>query len=347
LNIPVGNIYYLLIYAWNMLSEADVVDVDPSGEVRLINLFARILNRGTDQAIRRGLDRGYVPLTESIPGIRGKLNISASVKSGVMGMSRMVCEFDEFTHNIIHNRIVKSTLGRLLCAKDLDNGLREEVVATLRRLVDIDDIALTSHVFRSVQLNRNNRFYFFLMRICRLIHDKLMIDPLSGESKFRKFTEDPIEMRHLFERFVRGFYRHEQSRFDVGRENFVWQQTGGASASIKKLPRMTTDVSLTDGRRKIIFETKFVPQVFQMYREKRTVRSSHLYQLFAYLQNLAIKSGDGVECEGILLYPMTDEKVDFRFRVQNHWIRVCTVDLTQHWSKIRENLLQLLEPLID
>ena len=73
MEIPIANIYYLLCYAWDVLDEKETLaDVDVINSTDLLDLFARVLVNGTRRLIRRGLDRGYLPRQDEIPGVRGK-----------------------------------------------------------------------------------------------------------------------------------------------------------------------------------------------------------------------------------------------------------------------------------
>jgi len=49
---------------------------------------------------------------------------------------------------------------------------------------------------------------------------------------------------------------------------------------------MRTDISLTSDSRKIIIDCKFTPKATQAHFEAKTLRSSHLYQVCTYLNNL-------------------------------------------------------------
>jgi len=60
-----------------------------------------------------------------------------------------------------------STLHRAL--KGLDKQLKNELIALKRMLSDIDQIELTKLLFKQVRLNRNNRFYGFVMNVCQII----------------------------------------------------------------------------------------------------------------------------------------------------------------------------------
>jgi len=66
------------------------------------------------------------------------------------------------------------------------------------------------------------------------------------------------------------------------------------------------------------------------------LRSAHLYQLLAYLRNL------GDNSEGILLYPTAGVALDQIYILQEHRVRVTTIDLTRSWRDIAAGLLALI-----
>lgn len=339
MNIPIQNIYYLLIYAWDSLEEAEIVNVDIQESTKIVDLFARVLNSGLEHLLRRGLDRSYIIQNESIVGVKGKLDISTSIKLSLFPQGRAACEFDDLSHNVTHNRIIKTTIHRLIRVSNIDPNLRNELVDTYRRLGNIDELRISEQVFRSVQLHRNNQFYRFLLEVCHLIHENLLVDEASGQAKFRDFIRDDRAMSSVFEKFVRNFYRHEQNVFSVGRERIRWQQTTGSDHSIQLLPTMMTDISLVCADRKIVIDTKFYREALQKHYGKLSLRSEHLYQMFAYMKNLKSMGKVNEKVEGILMYPSVSIHLDASYKMHGHDLRVCTIDLNQPWRQIYERLM--------
>jgi len=342
MRIPIRNIYYLLIYAWDVLPEADLVKADSLEETRLPDLFARVLKNGVSRLLKRGLDRGYLPSVEAIPGIRGKLRIPESIKDLSFLRGQAVCEFDEHSHNVPHNQIIKATMKRLSRLPELDDGLREDLIGIGRRLHEVKDIRLSSAAFRSVQLHSNIRWYGFLLRVCRLLYENLLVNERTGEAVFRDFVRDERQMAEVFERFIRNFYHREQANFSVGRDHLNWQMTVGSEEAIGFLPKMRTDVCLKSSSRQIVLDAKYYRETLQSYFEGRSLRSGHLYQLFAYLQNLSARDGLKSPWEGILLYPTVSEVQDLRYDMHGHKVRICTLDLNRPWPDIHQQLISLL-----
>ena len=156
-------------------------------------------------------------------------------------------------------------------------------------------------------------------------------------------------MHALFERFIFNFYRREQKASSAQGANPLGSDHWKRQEAMKMLPKMLTDISLKSVRkkRKIVIDTKYYQEALQQNFGKFTVRSNHLYQLFAYVKNLAIRGGLNKHAEGILLYPAFGRNLDLACVAHGHSIRVCTIDLTKDWQEIRRDLLALIGILVD
>jgi 5-methylcytosine-specific restriction enzyme subunit McrC len=315
--------------------------IDAEPDTDLLNLLASVLTRGIDALLRRGLDRGYLVTAEEIAGIRGKLDVSATLKGNLLTRARTFCQFDELSHDVLHNQILKATLHRLLHSKPLDNDLRKRIRVAYLRLPGIRHIHLSERSFHSVQLHANIRLYRFLIDVSQLLFEHLIPDEETGVFRFRDFTRDEQKMRRLFERFLYNFYKHEQGRFKVNRSRFPWADATTPAPHL--LPQMNTDLTLTRPGHQIVIDAKYSTHVLQRHPYgSQTLNSGHLYQMFAYLKNIRKTAGETVD--GLIVYPRAQDAVDATISLPGHRLRVCTVDLNQHWKLIRRDLLALVAP---
>lgn len=194
----------------------------------------------------------------------------------------LVCvDFDDLSYDVLHNRILKATMRRLIRTRGVAAENSKDLIQLCRLFPEVQDVELTNRVFGQVQLDRNNHFYDFLMKVCELIHQNLLVSDKPGTSKFQDFVQDEKQMASLFEQFVRSFYRIHTS-YQVTRENIRWKWTHADNVSERFLPEMQTDISLTSSTRKIIIECKFTPKALQHHYEAEKLRSEHLYQLNAF-----------------------------------------------------------------
>jgi 5-methylcytosine-specific restriction enzyme subunit McrC len=105
---------------------------------------------------------------------------------------------------------------------------------------------------------------------------------------------------------------------------------------------METDVTLRSIDRTIVIECKYTESLYQHRFFADKLRSGHLYQLFAYLRNLENRAAPDSDAEGILLYPTAGVKIDQSYLLQNHHLRIKTIDLNQPWSQIEGEMLALV-----
>ena len=341
--IPIQNIYYLLCYAWNKLDERDVVNVDVIDTTSLLDLFAKVLINGLNHLMKRGLDRGYVTWADESRCLKGKICFSPTLKRNLLIKANIHCEHDELSYNVLHNQILKSTIHSLIPIDDIAKELRDELIGSYRKLHGIDGIELNRNVFSRVQLNRNNAFYDFILRICELIYDNLLISEDPGKSKFRDFLQDEKRMAHLFEEFIRNFYKLEAKAEYVGREEIPWKAEVLTKDGASLLPKMITDVSIERTGSKVVIEVKYYKEALAIHFDQEKFHSPHMYQLYAYLKNLDAKGGINRNCPGILLYPTVEKDIRQDIVMDGHKVMVRTVDLNQHWKSIHSDLLEILE----
>jgi 5-methylcytosine-specific restriction enzyme subunit McrC len=344
--IPIENVYYLLCYAWGHAEEADMVDVaELEGVEHVYDLLGTVLSEGTSRLLRRGLDRGYRELRHDVAGIRGKWDIGETAKTALRRRGRTACVFEELSHDVPHNRILKSTLRLLLRLPKLDKRVRDKVRAVYDRLEGISQIRVDRHAFRQIQLDRNRRTYLFLLSVCALVHEESIASEHTGEARFRDFRDDYAKMWQLFEDFVKEFYVREQQEYRVnpGGRRIRWFGLDAATPEDRTLvPRMSADVILDGPSRRIVLDAKFYLEALTHRFGKPKLKSGNLYQLLAYLRNREATTPPGPKHEGILLYPVVDSPLAADVRLEGFRIQARGVDLGQAWRDVRHSMLDVL-----
>jgi len=346
MSIPIQNIYYMLGYAWNTLAQSEKVDVSKLESSEMVDLLATVLSSGTSALLRRGLDRSYQEYTDELNTIRGRVNLGESARSGKLKRARAVCSFDELSYDVLHNQIIKSSLMRLVRVPRLDQDLKLSLIRLYRRMPGVSEVPLTIQAFSKLQLHRNNAFYRFLLNICRLVVECVLIDERTGEYVFVDFLRDEKKMAVLFEKFVLNFYAQEQSDYKPKVEMIKWDAVTQTEhdADMTFLPGMKTDITLRSSHRTIVIDTKYYKETLTRGRfGAPKVNSGNLYQLFAYLSNME-RSDDPNDANagGMLLYPDTTGNVDLAYKIKGHDVRIRTINLDQHWKGIKEDMLMLL-----
>lgn len=81
--ILIQNIYYMLTYAFQVLKQENYKEVAAEEFERIQDLFAAILARGISGQLKQGLYREYVSRQETLPVLRGRLNINETIQNRI------------------------------------------------------------------------------------------------------------------------------------------------------------------------------------------------------------------------------------------------------------------------
>lgn len=346
--IPIANIFYMLAYAWNIEPTWERKLVDKADFENLWELLARLLVESADTLFKRGLARDYVLVEDTIPGIKGKIDIGKSFRTVAWQNAKAVCSYDEFQPDIVINQVLKATIFRMLRSSGYQ--LENETKRSLKRLYQrFGEITLIeTDIIRSlvsIQLQRHQIHYRFPLEICKFILVNTVFNEKEGKYGFMDFERDHQKMSALFEHFIFNYFKRHLNNWKVRRENIYWQYEEGG-IGVDYLPLMQTDITLERYDRKVIIDAKFYqePMKSRFPGSPKKFASSNLFQLNAYLTHVA--QSDSHPCnskaEGMLLYPVLQPIPKLDVEMLGHRIRVESIDLNQDWKGISEDLEALL-----
>lgn len=344
-NIRVKNIYYMLSYAYQHLREEGLRSVGAEEFDNIHDLFAAILVRGIGIQVRRGLHREYVPSEEPLSTIRGKILISDSIKGRTMTGKKLICHYDEFTEDSLHNRILKCAMIVLLRCGLVKPENKKALARLLLFFKNVEEIPPGSIRWDALRFHRNNSAYVTLVNLCHLLLEGMLHCDEDGKLRLSMWLDDQ-KMHRLFEKFILSYFRIERPELNAGAGKIKWDLPEDGDKGY--LPAMITDVMLEYGDRTLIIDTKWYSRTMQSHPVygSLTFFSQNLYQIFAYVKN-RIGASTG-KVAGILLYAKTDECItpDDDFIIGGSPISLKTLDLGQDWSAVRERLDSLTEWLV-
>lgn len=244
--IRIQNIYYMLAYAFQVLNEQGYRNIATEDFDNTAELCAAILARGISTQIKRGLGKEYIPQTEALSSLRGKIVITESIKTQGLQKRQLVCLYDEFSVNSHMNQIIKSTV-LLLLRSDITKARQKELRKLLVFFDDVDAIDLYS-VNWNMQYNRNNQTYRMLISVCYLVVKGLLQTQADGTTKLMDFLDEQ-RMHRLYEKFILEYYRKEYPQISANASQIPWQLDDDMSAM---LPMMQTDIMLSQGEKTLI-----------------------------------------------------------------------------------------------
>ena len=338
--IKIQNIYYMLSYAFQSLREQGYKDVATEEFSNVADLCSEILIRGVILQIKQGLGREYIPHTEMLSSIRGKIDISQSIKTQSMLRKQMVCTYDDLSTNTYMNRIIKTTMCKLLYA-DINKTRKKEIKRLLVFFSNVDELEIHTINWKQYY-NRNNQTYQMLISICYLIIKGLIQTTSNGKTRIMDYFDEQ-RMCHLYEKFILEYYRSVFPMIKTEASEIKWILDDDNSFM---LPTMKSDITLSYGNKILIIDAKYYDHITQVHFDKHTIHSGNLYQIFTYVKNKEAEvKGRRMEVSGLLLYAKTDEAIipDNEYKMSGNTISVKTLDLSVDFSKIEEQLHRIVK----
>lgn len=333
--IPIRNIYYMLSYAFQVLNEQGYKNIETEQFDNVAELCAAILSKGVSLQLKRGLGREYIENTESLSSLRGRIEISESIKTRSMLKRQIVCSYDNFSENSYMNRIIKTTMELLLHA-DIAKTRKKELRKLLVFFANVD--LLDVHTINwKIQYNRNNQTYRMLISICYLVVKGLLQTNTDGSTRLMDFMDEQ-RMCRLYEKFILEYYRKEFPQISASASQISWVLDDGIR---EMLPVMQSDIMLTKGREVLIIDAKYYTHTVQTQYGVHKLHSGNLYQIFTYVKNKDMEFGNQPHTvSGMLLYAATEEAIqlDESYMMSGNKISVKTLDLNQDFSEIAAQL---------
>lgn len=342
-SIFIKNIYYMLAYAFQILRQKNFEYIASEKFESIQDLFAAILAKGISGQLKQGLYREYITKQESMPVLRGKLDIHSTIRNQMQQKKMLGCEYDELSEDNIYNRILKTTAIMLMNDISVKKERKAELKKVILYFADVNMIKPMAICWNMLKIQRNNRNYEMLINICYFVLDGMIQTTESGNYKMKDFSDE--HMHKLYEKFVLEYFRkHHSYLTEIRSAQIKWNLSENTEERmIHFLPVMQTDIYLKMNDQVLIIDTKYYSKVMQKQYNKATLHSSNLYQIFTYVKN-ADRFNTG-KASGMLLYAKTDEEItpDCSFIMDKNKISVKTLDLNKDFDRIAQQLDKIIE----
>ena len=331
----------MLSYAFQILNEQGYKMIQTEEFVNAVELCSAILIKGVSAQIKRGLGKEYILQTESLSTVRGKIDISSSIKEQTIIKKQLVCSYDEFSVNSYMNRIIRTTM-ELLLRSNISKSRKKELRKLLLFFGEVKSLEINAIDWR-IQYNRNNQTYQMLIYICYLIIKGLLQTTSEGTTKLMDFLDEQ-RMCRLYEKFILEYYKKEFPRLKVSASQIPWDLDDGES---DMLPVMQSDIMLSDKKNTLIIDAKYYSHTTQVQYDVHTLHSNNLYQIYTYVKNTDKERRGNVS--GMLLYAKTDEMVlpCNRYKMGGNTISVDTLNLDCEFDEIRQQLNDIVKEYFD
>lgn len=345
-SILINNIYHMLSYAFQILTQDTYDDVAIESFDEMYDLLAAILAKGIGIQLKQGLYREYINRQEELSVLRGKINMSGMIKNQLVHKRVLTCDFDDLSENNLFNQIIKTTVSLLLRNDTVKSKYKDDLKKKMLFFSNIDFLEPTSIRWSSIRFQRNNQTYRMLISICQLILEGMLMTTDTGEYRLVSFLDEQ-HMCRLYEKFILEYYSRHYPELTVSASQIPWSVDDGVRTM---LPMMQSDIHLQKDNTVLIIDAKYYSHTTQTQYDKHTLHSNNMYQIFTYVKNRDYEFGEEEHTvSGMLLYAKTEEEVqpDHVYQMHGNQITVRTLDLNLPFVDIAGQLNQIAESHFD
>jgi 5-methylcytosine-specific restriction enzyme subunit McrC len=262
----------------------------------LLEMFIRDFLECVDAIVKRGIRSDYVRQEDNLPFMKGKILINQQIKYNTVRRERFYVEFDSFEANRPENRLIKSSLQKVLkISRQYSNQrLAREL------LFMFDDVPFSTEYkqdFQKCSKDRGMHYYQDSLNWCRLILKDESPVPTAGHKTFRSFL---FPMPQLFEKYVEIKLRQKlkagYTLQSQARDQSLCLHDGNNMFQLKP------DLLVKGNNETFVLDTKWKRISNTKSDNNYGISQSDFYQMFAYGHKYLAGSG-----KMALIYPQTDK----------------------------------------
>lgn len=283
---------------FNNLSFQDA-SLQSKDDFPILELFITNYIIEAEKLLMQGLKKGYVKNESNQRFLKGKLLFRQHISHNLVDKTKFYVSFNQFEADIPINRILKSTLAKLLnLTKSNSNGRK------ISRLSDIlSDIPISNNVEADLNFIKNlNRLYSSYSRVVEWSEIFLLNKGFTNFSGKTVNQAMLFPMEKVFESFVAYQIRRYSKSFSVSTQHKKFHLV----EKFKEKPkfRLKPDIfaSNKQGDGCVVLDTKW--KIIDEKLKRKSIQQSDMYQLYAYGRKYLRGYGEPIL---YLIYPYNKE----------------------------------------
>ena len=316
-NKKTKEIFLKMLRTWRGLSEAQFnhSNINALPQFSMLEAFIRLFLDNLVALTRRGIARQYQSVEDNLSCLKGRLLFPQHLRINLANQARFYVKFDEFSADRPANRLIHSTIHKLLPMVRLPEN--QQLLYQLR--LCFDEIPLSRQWqtdWDRHRIDRTMQHYNSVLQWVGLFLFGHGLTTFQGKHVNQSLL---FPMEEVFEDFVTHHFRKHQDQFSVEAQKpqRPLAHLDGTTPAFQMKP----DISLTSFDKpddvRYILDTKW-KQIDENARDsKRDISQADMYQLYSY--------GKKYDCEKVaLVYPRTDKfEKDFHYRFDDNLSLYC------------------------
>ena len=286
--LDISQVIFMACYAMGKLQLREMERFDFKEAPTLPDALALSLTAAARKAFERGLLHGYRAEEETLYTVRGRIRMDEQIRRRFGIPVPVEVRYDEFTDDILANRLVKAAVWRLgrgrmrIRSPEARDGLR----SIAARLGSVSLVEFPPKHVPEVTFDRLNERYREVVALSRLILRHDVFETGRGDVRAAGFQMD---MNKVFQEFVTQALREDLRVSD----RILRSDKKVVSLDKKERISLKPDLSWWDGDR-----CTFVGDVKYKRITDDRVPNADLYQLLAYATALDLPGGLLIYAQG-------------------------------------------------
>ena len=286
--------------------------------VTLPDALAMALGAAARLAFSRGLLHGYITEEEALYTVRGRIRFDEQMRRRFGVPLPVEVRYDEFTDDILPNRLVKAAAVRLGMMRLRSSGARRSLGWIAGLMDNVSFVEFRHDSVPEVPFDRLNQHYADVVSLSRLILRHGAFESGRGDVRASGFLMD---MNEVFQEFVTAALREA-----LGVSGRVFGERDIRTLDEQGRVNLRPDLTWWDGR-----DCVFVGDV-KYKRIDELVPNADLYQLLAYATALDLPGGLLVYAEG------EREPATYHVRHSGKRLDVVALDLSGTLDEVLEHV---------
>lgn len=347
LNKAISLLLRLLNYAdfLNIKEIPDPISVE-AYENDLLEIFIGMFVAHFNRLFNREIHRSYQQFEDNMQFIKGRILFTQTIRENKFRKHMHYVSYEEFSINNLLNRIIKTTMVRLLSQTKISFN-KKALKLALIHLEEVDPIRLYPGIFREVKFNRLNQNYLPLFNMAKMFYYNRQPGQSEGDELTFTFL---VPLNRLFEQYIYKILAKSKlsnaEGFEVCHHKPQRHLTFRTDRDNKPAFLLEPDITLIkDGQVKVILDAKYKNPIVD---GKVSVQQSDIYQMLAY--------ATAYDCPNIyLVYPafsgnaITDsELAQFKINVPDNNVsaKIIQLDIIDaEPSEVQNQLENIIEVL--
>ena len=250
-------------------------------KMNLYEIFIRMYIQETWVLVKRGIKSDYISNEDNLAVYKGKLDVSKHIARNAAHKERFYMVFDEYQVNRPENKLIKSTLLKLLSiSRNSDNTREIKQLLYSFELVQESDNYVKD--FSKVSLSRGMKEYELLIQWAKIFLLNKSFTTFSGKNAGKALL---FPMEQVFEAFIAKQIKMLFENQSNGMISVSAQDSGhylfDEPRKFKLRPDLVIKYALSEKHKVVIMDTKW-KRLNRNPASNYGISQADMYQMYAY-----------------------------------------------------------------